>query len=390
MKFAASSPTVPSQAALGQSATDPLAGGLLIEDGYTSGPVAARGAALEAASVEHFLQPLRPLLGDERAQEIVVNRPGFVLVETARGWLELARPELTMERLVALAGAVATYTKQVINPEHPILSATLGTDERIQIVIPPAVDAGTISVTLRKPSRSIWRLSDFSKQGLFRNTSISADSKKDVDESSLPLEEDERRLLQLLWGGEIANFVRDAVRTKRNIVVSGATGSGKTTFMKGIIQECSPCERLVTIEDAREIFLPNHPNKVHLLYSKNGQGLATVTATQLLVSCLRMKPDRILLAEIREGECYDFLRVAASGHPGSITSLHAGSCAEAFEQMGLMIRQSSSGSGLSHTETQRLLRLLVDVVVQYKRDDEGRRVSEIYYRPLRKRELARG
>jgi type IV secretion system protein VirB11 len=153
------------------------------------------------------------------------------------------------------------------------------------------------------------------------------------------------------------------------------------------VQECSPAERLVTIEDAREIFLPNHPNRVHLLYSKNGQGVAQVTAQMLLVSCLRMKPDRILLAEVREGECYDFLRTAASGHPGSITSLHAGTCAEAFEQMGLMIRQSVAGAGLSHSETQRLLRLLVDVVVQYKKDHRGRRVSEIYYRPLRKKEL---
>jgi type IV secretion system protein VirB11 len=265
----------------------------------------------------------------------------------------------------------------------------VATGERIQIVLPPAVEQGYVSITLRKPSTTIYTLEDFEQQGLFRNVEVICDDPGEFT-GKFSLDEHEQVLMQLLLGGRIKEFLCQAVRRKRNIVVSGATGSGKTTFMKGVIQECPIDEHLITIEDAREIFLPRHPHKTHLLYSKGEQGLAKVTAQKLLVSCLRMKPDRILLAEIREGECYDFLRTAASGHPGSITSMHAGTCAEAFEQMGLMIRQSEAGSGLSHTETQRLLRLLVDVVVQYVKDSGGRRVSQIYYRPLRKKELAHG
>jgi type IV secretion system protein VirB11 len=364
-----------------------LQGGRRIDESYVVSASLQQIASSECESVEHFLSQLRPFLANATVTEVVINRPGVACIETADGWREFEVPNLTMERLMYLGTAVATQTKQDLSEEKPILGATLPTGERIQIVIPPAVERDSISITLRKPSTTIWRLADFERQGLFSAVRIITDSREAVAKSEERLEEAEQELLELLWDGRVAQFIRAAVRRRRNIVVSGATGSGKTTFMKGIIQECSRSERLITIEDAREIFLPDHPNRVHLLYSKNGQGVAKVTAQMLLVSCLRMKPDRILLAEVREGECYDFLRTAASGHPGSITSLHAGSCSEAFEQMGLMIRQSSAGAGLAHAETQRLLRLLVDVVVQYQKDADGRRVSEIYYRPLRKKEL---
>lgn len=111
----------------------------------------------------------------------------------------------------------------------------------------------------------------------------------------------------------------------QTIVVSGKTGSGKTTFMKGLVEEVPLHERLITIQDTAELTIPHHPNVVHLFYSKDAQGTARVTAKSLLEACLRMKPDRIFLAELRGEECFSFIRLAASGHPGSITSVHAGS-----------------------------------------------------------------
>ncbi|MDQ2736052.1 MAG: Flp pilus assembly complex ATPase component TadA, partial [Pseudomonadota bacterium] len=123
-------------------------------------------------------------------------------------------------------------------------------------------------------------------------------------------------------------------------------------------------------------------------YSKDAQGTAKVTAKSLLEACLRMKPDRIFLAEVRGDECFYFVRLAASGHPGSITSVHAGSCALAFEQMALMIRESGAGGGLRMSEIKWLLGVVVDVVVQFDRDERGRFISELYYEPRRQR-LAR-
>ena len=124
---------------------------------------------------------------------------------------------------------------------------------------------------------------------------------------------------------------------------------------------------------------------VHLFYSKDAQGTAKVTAKSLLEACLRMKPDRIFLAEVRGDECFYFVRLAASGHPGSITSVHAGSCALAFEQMSLMIRESGAGGGLRMNEIKWLLSVVVDVVVQFDRDERGRFISEIFYEPRRQR-----
>jgi type IV secretion system protein VirB11 len=336
----------------------------------------------DATSVIEFLRPLREQLDAPGVLEVCVNRPGELLVETVEGWHVLQAPEMTQERCMSLATAVATYGDQQINQERPLLSATLPSGERIQFVIPPAVQRGTVSITVRKPSHLIKRLDDFERDGLFERTrSVNPTSAR----RSQSFEED---LLELKATGRYADFLRLAVRQHQTIVVSGKTGSGKTTFMKGLVEEVAHHERLITIQDTAELTLPNHPNVVHLFYSKDAQGTARVTAKSLLEACLRMKPDRIFLAEVRGDECFYFLRLAASGHPGSITSVHAGSCALALEQMSLMIRESGAGGGLRMDEIKYLLSVVVDIIVQFDRDERGRFISEIFYEPRQRRARA--
>lgn len=336
----------------------------------------------DGTSVIQFLQPLRQQLDAPGVLEVCVNRPGEMLIETQRGWRKVPAPELTLERCLSLATAVATYSDQQINQERPLLAATLPSGERIQFVIPPAVSRGTVSITVRKPAHVIKRLHDFERDGLFdRTTMVSSTATSDL----LPFE---KQLATLREAGRYADFLRLAVRKHQTIVVSGKTGSGKTTFMKGLVEEVPGHERLITIEDTAELGLERHPNVVHLFYSKDAQGVAKVTSKSLLEACMRMKPDRIFLAEVRGDECFQFLRLAASGHPGSITSVHAGSCALAFEQMSLMIRESGAGGGLRMDEVKWLLAVIVDVIVQFDRDERGRFVSEILYEPRRQR-LAR-
>src|SRR5262249_846120 len=159
-------------------------------------------------------------------------------------------------------------------------------------------------------------------------------------------QEIETRLRHLLTVGEFAEFMRLAVHSRKNILVSGPTGSGKTTWTKALIREIPAEERLITIEYAQELVLDRHANHVRLFYSKDGSGRARVTPKQLLESCLRMKPDRILLAELRAEEAFDYLRNVSSGHPGSITSVHASSAELAFEQLVLLIKQSTGGREL--------------------------------------------
>ena len=337
----------------------------------TPSPRDARPWSGEATSVIEFLRPLRPVLDRPDVLEVCLNQPGVLLVEGAAGWEAVAVPEMDLSRCLALATALATFSNQQISQERPLLSAALPSGERVQFVIPPAVPRETVSLTIRKPSSVIKGLDDFEREGLFERTAaVSADA--------LPYEQD---LLTLKQQRRYADFLRLAVRTHQTIVVSGKTGSGKTTFMKGLIEEVAHRERLITIEDTPELLLPRHPNVVHLFYSKDAQGAAKVTPKSLLEASLRMRPDRIFLAEVRGDECFYFVRLAASGHPGSITSVHAGSSELALNQMSLMIRESGAGGGLRLDEIRSLLAMVVDVIVQFDRDERGRFISEIAYTP---------
>jgi type IV secretion system protein VirB11 len=232
-----------------------------------------------------------------------------------------------------------------------------------------------VAITLRRPSEEVWSIEELARRGIFRSTRRSTQT----------LDETEQELVKLLREHSYEAFMRLAVASRKNILVSGPTGSGKTTWTKALIREIPSVERLVTIEDAKELVLDSHPNHVRLFYSKDDQGLARVTPKQLLESCLRMKPDRILLAELRSEEAFDYLRNVNSGHPGSITSIHAGSCELAFEQLVLLVKQSPGGRELPRTDIKSLLYLLVDVVIQFGVERHERCIREIWYEPERRR-----
>lgn len=333
----------------------------------------------DTAVLEHYLTPLRPFLAPGDVTELVVNRPGEVGVESNGRWRWHDAPLLTEAWLRTLAVAAAAFTRQDVSEAHPICSTTLPGDARCQIVLPPAVPTGTVSLTIRKPSERHFGLDDFAATGLF-DAVVSGDSRA-VDAIDADL-------TALKEAGDWKNFFDLAVSARRNILISGATGSGKTTFAKGLIQSIPEHERLLTIEDTRELVVP-HRNVVHLTYSKEGQGLAQVTAKSLLESALRMRPDRILLQELRDGSAFFFLRNVNSGHPGSITTVHADSAALAFEQLTLLVRESEGGRDLPRDDIRALLHLLIDVVVQMKKVDGRFRLTEVWHEPLRKRQLGR-
>ena len=322
------------------------------------------------AVLDSVTAPLRKYLDDAHVTEVVINRPGEVGIERRGGWTWETEAALDFKSLMALATAAAAYTAQDVNRENPIVSTTFPTGERVQIVVPPVVPDGTVSVTIRKPSTVTLTLADFEAAGLFKQTRIA--------ERAVTVRE--RDLLTLLRDGCHVEFFKAAVEARLNILISGATGSGKTTLSKGLIQLIPPNERLLTIEDTRELVVP-HKNVVHLLYAKDGQGTANVTAKHLLESALRMRPDRILLQELRDGTAFFYLRNVNSGHPGSITTIHADSAELAFEQLTLLVKESEGGSDLARDDIRALLKMLVDVVVQTKKVDGEFFVTEIYFDP---------
>ena len=332
-------------------------------------------SAAGTEAITHLMAPFLQLLAHPKATELCINRPGEVFLEAGPEWIKLDVAQATLQNLKGLATAIATYTAQGVNKTRPLLSAALPSGERVQVVLPPAVEEGTISITVRKPSTRIYTLADFQTQGLFARV------RRDGDDDAAV----ERELLRLKEERDFEAFLRMAVKERLTIVVSGATGSGKTTFMKGLVQEVPTNERLITIEDARELFLPSHPNRVHLLYSKGAQGVAKVDSKDLLHACMRMRPDRIFLSELRGADAFDFIDVAASGHPGSITSTHGGSTADAFQRLMRMIRQSPDGAGMRTEDIKLMLHRAIDVLVQFNRDAGGRYISDIHYDPALRR-----
>ena len=313
-------------------------------------------------------------LNSPRVTEICINRPGELYLETRDGWEHLSVPSLTFERARQFCTAVVneSNTGQRITDIDPMVSLTFPTGQRAQFVIPPACDPGKVSITIRLPAKQSRTLQQYEDDGFFGQ----------ILETNGELPPHDQELLELRAARNYGEFFRKAVHYKKNIVVSGATGSGKTTFMKALVDHIPMEERLITIEDARELFIPQN-NVAHLLYSKGGQSASNVTAKTCMEACLRMKPDRIILAELRGDESFYFIRNCASGHPGSITSCHAGSTEQTWDQMALMVKASQEGAGLEFATIKRLLMLTIDIVVHIKAHAGRRYITGIDYQPGR-------
>lgn len=310
------------------------------------------------------------LLETAGVTEICINEPGRVFVESNEGWRAIDVPGLTYERArhFCISLVNESNTGQRITDLEPMVSLSMPNGARAQLVMPPACEAGKVSITLRIPSRVQKTLSAYEAEGFFGGAGRSTDAALQAPES----------LTDLLESGAHARFFEHAVFARKNIVVAGATGSGKTTFMKALVSIIPHNERLISIEDARELDM-SQPNRVHLLYPKNGQSDSNVTAKSCMEACLRMRPDRIILAELRGDEAFYFIRNCASGHPGSITSCHAGSTRQTWDQLALMVKASPEGAGLAFDNIKQLLKTTIDIVVHVRAAGGRRHISGIEY-----------
>lgn len=319
-----------------------------------------------------LLAPLEEFLADPAVTEIVVNRPGEVGVERhGSGWRWHAVPELAFDRLDAIATLGAALSRQDVGPERPLCASVLPDGQRLQVCRPPATAAGTISLTIRQPSAFAPTIDLLAGDGLFARTEAAAERLHPLD----------AELLALHAARDWARFFPLAVRARKTIIASGDTGSGKTTFARALVQAVPLEERLVTIEDTAEFGEVPHRNRVALFYSKGDQGLARVQAGELVEAALRMRPDRILMQELSDGAAYTFLRGIAAGHPGAITTCHAGSARGAFDALRLMVRQHEAGRHLPDADVRALLCQLVDIVAHCRRDARGFSIEAVWFEP---------
>jgi type IV secretion system protein VirB11 len=303
--------------------------------------------------LDHFLTPFAALLADDKVTDILVNRPHEILVERAGGAItKIANAELDEPWLQALARQVASATSQGISRRSPLLSGSLPCGARIQIVLPPATRKYP-AVAIRRHQASVLPMESF----------MQTDGPDKPPSTTLAAA-----------GDDHVSVLRHAVRTRQNVLISGGTGSGKTTFLNSLLGEIDAGERLIAIEDAQELMLPKD-NAVGLIAVRGEEGEASVSADDLLIAALRMRPDRILLGEIRGREAMTYLRAINTGHPGSMSTIHANSARGAVDQLAFLVMQS--GTSLRWEEVSQYIIRSIDLFVHLERGPSGRCIASV-------------
>ena len=311
-----------------------------------------------------YLEPLAPFLARADVTDIYVNRPGEVWIEAIGGMPErIEVPEMSSRSLGRLARQIAAMNAQGISREHPLLSGSLPDGSRVQIVLPPAT-RGEIALAIRRHVSAGLSLQDYHEAGAFAQTRSGREERFAEQVSA----ED----------ADVMDMLRQAVLSRRNILVSGGTSTGKTTFLNALLREIPISERLIFIEDTAELQVM-HENAVGLLAARGALGEAEVSAEDLLIASLRMRPDRIILGEMRGKEALTFLRAVNTGHPGSMSTIHADSPERAIDQLALLILQA--GANMKWDDVVRYVTRSVDLIVQLKRE-RGKRLVDQVWRPI--------
>lgn len=289
------------------------------------------------------LGPLEPLLADDEVNDIMANGPRQIYVER-NGRLEPSGAKFRDTRhMMGVITRIVTGVGRRIDEASPLVDARLPDGSRVNIIIPPlALDGPALSI--RKFSRRNIDLDHMAEQG---NMSP-----------------------------QMATFFKIAARCRLNILISGGTGSGKTTLLNALSQPISPDERIVTIEDAAELQL-RQPHVVRLeTRPPNLEGRGEVTQRDLVKNALRMRPDRIILGEIRGAEAMDMLQAMNTGHDGSLSTLHANRPREALIRLENMV--AMAGFQLSPLAVRTQIAAAVQLIVQISRMRDGiRRVTSI-------------
>lgn len=316
-------------------------------------------------ALEKHIEPLKPFLQTAGVTEVCINQPGLVFVEKNGNFTCHEIQILEFSFLEALANLIAEFNHKTF--PHPLLSGYLPTGERIQCIMPPACEKNNAIYSIRCHSRHEMSLEDYQKTGVFDEFAVvNKDATKETATS----------LKELHAQKNIAEFLKLAISAKKNMIISGGTGTGKTTFLNACLKLIPDTERLITVEDTREVKVAQ-ANKVHLLFNEDDKNM---TAAKLFKACLRLRPDRILLSELRGAEAWSFLRAANSGHPGSISTVHADTPAGCFDQLVFMMQQAGSNSTEEKLRT--YIQSIIPIIIQLKRSANSKRfveIAEIYF-----------
>lgn len=320
--------------------------------------MSAEPIALEGVYLRSWLRPFAAWLDRDDVTEIMVNRPGELFVEVAGqpGMTRVAAPEIDDLLLERLASQIARMGAQAVNRQSPLLAATLPDGARVQMIGPPAT-RGHWAMAIRRHVVTDLPLEAYDQGPLLPPQARASPAEEEAQARARPVD-----------------FLRRAVLDRRTILISGGTSSGKTTFLNSLLRIVPETERIVLVEDTPEVAV-GQPNLVGLVAVRGDQGEARIGVDDLLQAALRLRPDRVIVGEIRGGEATTFLRAINTGHPGSFTTIHANTPEGALEQLALMVMQS--GLGLSRGETLAYAGSVIDIVVQLSRRGGQRGIADI-------------
>lgn len=313
---------------------------------------------------EQYLKPLKSYLISEDVNEVVINPDGSIYVEFSNEHhMQPIDLQLEEKAIKQLGNSLAGETKNSLGKQNPIVSGKVNVWNaplRVQVIVPPAVEKG-ISLSIRKYTARTLTTDDIK---FVEGTQVNLEDRRKERHSTIKKLADE---------GKLDAVFKKAIDERFNIMISGGTSSGKTTVARALLAETDQEERIITIEDAIEL-LPTHGNHVCLV--SDSKGTSERSPAKLLKSCLRMRPDRLILGEIRGTEALNFLEAINTGHPGSLTTIHADSPLLAFDRLALMVMQA--GMPLSHKEIVEYAKRTIDLVIQVGRVGSKRGVLEVY------------
>lgn len=295
------------------------------------------------SAVQNFLKPVLPLLQDEKITELMINSHDEIWVEIG-GKIQKTDAQFPDEdALLAAVTNIAQSVGRVINAENPRLDARLPNGYRIHAVIPPCSRKG-ITLAIRKFSSEQFTFQDYIKFGTLTGT--------------------------------VAEFLKIATHLGKNILVSGGTGSGKTTLLGSLCSYIPQGQRIIVIEDASELKVEYEHTVFFETKMANSQGQGEVSIKDLVKSSLRLRPDRIIVGEVRGGEALDLINAMNTGHKGCLGTVHANSSQDAIVRLEALA-QSADGQ-LSEKALQLQIASAVDLIVQVSRLSDGsRRVTEV-------------
>lgn len=322
--------------------------------------------AIEQARVRVAQAGIADLLTMEGVTEVAINQCGRIFWEGSKGWEYRDDERASFDNLSSLAGELCFINNlNNLSRENPVASLSLPDGQRCQIITSPATLDNQLPFTIRIPSLSRRDIKSYKDSGRLRGF-------RRAERPTAELNETDKRLLELYHCDDATDFFIEAIKAKKNIVLVGGTGSGKTTFMKSLADLYPALARIFTIEDTPEVSLPYHINHLSLFYKRG-----VLPPRVIIEACMRMKPDHIFLAELRGEEVKAYLEALNTGHPGSITTVHANDAYDAFHRIADLLVENSLSGAFTYERAYRTVRKTIDIVAFWK----GTYLTEIYFNP---------